>query len=92
MNQDLNLQVPLLLQQVNAFILFAQVLFLPSQQRFTRAALASKKDRLESLEKRLEVLTLVGRCTCSLKFLSAPSRKWYSVKNVNSIKKIIVIL
>ena len=32
-----------------------QVLFLPTQQRYTRAALASKKDRLESLEKKLEV-------------------------------------
>lgn len=32
----------------------AQVLFLPSQNRYTRANLASKKDRLESLEKRLE--------------------------------------
>ncbi|XP_001630383.2 cell division cycle 5-related protein [Nematostella vectensis] len=34
---------------------YAQVLFLPSQQRYTRAAMASKKDRLESLEKRLEL-------------------------------------
>jgi len=32
----------------------AQVLFLPSQQRYTRANLAGKKDRIESLEKRLE--------------------------------------
>ncbi|KAK6635552.1 CDC5 cell division cycle 5-like protein [Polyplax serrata] len=32
----------------------AQVLFLPSQNRYTRANLASKKDRLESLEKRLD--------------------------------------
>uniref|UniRef100_A0A6M2DDQ3 Putative mrna splicing protein cdc5 myb superfamily n=1 Tax=Xenopsylla cheopis TaxID=163159 RepID=A0A6M2DDQ3_XENCH len=32
----------------------AQVLYLPSQNRYTRANLASKKDRLESLEKRLE--------------------------------------
>ncbi|XP_046392890.1 cell division cycle 5-like protein [Ischnura elegans] len=32
----------------------AQVLFLPSQNRYTRANLASKKDRLESLDKRLE--------------------------------------
>lgn len=31
-----------------------QVLFLPSQNRYTRANLASKKDRLESAEKRLE--------------------------------------
>ena len=31
-----------------------QVLFLPSQNRYTRANLASKKDRLESQEKRLE--------------------------------------
>lgn len=32
-----------------------QVLFLPSQNRYTRANLASKKDRIESLEKRLEL-------------------------------------
>lgn len=32
----------------------AQVLFLPSQNRYTRANLASKKDRIESLDKRLE--------------------------------------
>ncbi|CAG0900332.1 unnamed protein product [Cyprideis torosa] len=32
----------------------SQVLFLPTQGRYTRANLASKKDRLESLEKRLE--------------------------------------
>ncbi|KAK7575556.1 hypothetical protein V9T40_011842 [Parthenolecanium corni] len=31
-----------------------QVLFLPSQGRYTRASLASKKERLESLEKELE--------------------------------------
>ena len=32
----------------------AQVLFLPTQQRYTRANLAGKKDRIESMEKRLE--------------------------------------
>ncbi|KAG1677882.1 Cell division cycle 5-like protein [Nymphon striatum] len=32
----------------------SQVLFMPSQNRYTRANLASKKDRIESLEKRLE--------------------------------------
>ena len=32
----------------------AQVLFLPAQGKYTRASLASKKDRIESLEKRLE--------------------------------------
>lgn len=31
-----------------------QVLYLPNQQRYTRANLASKKDRLESLQKRFE--------------------------------------
>ncbi len=35
--------------------LFVKVLFLPSQNRYTRANLASKKDRIESLDKRLEV-------------------------------------
>ncbi|XP_055370722.1 cell division cycle 5-like protein [Condylostylus longicornis] len=33
----------------------SQVLYLPSQNRYTRANLASKKDRLESAERRLEV-------------------------------------
>nr|CAG4638299.1 EOG090X02CC [Cyclestheria hislopi] len=32
----------------------SQVLFVPSQNRYTRASLASKKDRLECLERRLE--------------------------------------
>ena len=32
----------------------AQVLYLPSQRRYTRANLASKKDRIESLRDRLE--------------------------------------
>lgn len=33
---------------------YSQVLYLPSQNRYTRANLASKKDRIESQEKRLE--------------------------------------
>lgn len=33
----------------------SQVLYLPSQNRYTRASLASKKDRIESCEKRLEL-------------------------------------
>nr|CAG4643777.1 EOG090X02CC [Lepidurus arcticus] len=33
----------------------SQVLYLPSQNRYTRASLASKKDRLESVEQRLEI-------------------------------------
>lgn len=33
---------------------YAQVLFLPTQNRYIRASLASKKDRIQSLEKRLE--------------------------------------
>nr|CAG4645390.1 EOG090X02CC [Lynceus sp. MCZ IZ 141354] len=32
----------------------SQVLYVPSQTRYTRASLASKKDRLEALERRLE--------------------------------------
>ena len=36
---------------------YGQVLYLPSQNRYTRANLASKKDRIESLEKRLEVIS-----------------------------------
>lgn len=38
---------------------YAQVLFIPSQNRFTRASLASKKERIESFEKRLEVIMLL---------------------------------
>ncbi|KAM9316916.1 cell division cycle 5-like protein [Gastrophryne carolinensis] len=34
---------------------YSQVLYLPGQGRYTRANLASKKDRIESLEKRLEI-------------------------------------
>lgn len=34
---------------------YAQVLYLPSQNRYTRANLVGKKDRIESLEKRLEL-------------------------------------
>jgi pre-mRNA-splicing factor CDC5/CEF1 len=34
---------------------YSQVLFLRSQNRFTRASLASKKERIESLDKQLEV-------------------------------------
>ncbi|KAL7862212.1 hypothetical protein SRHO_G00136530 [Serrasalmus rhombeus] len=34
---------------------YSQVLYLPGQNRYTRANLASKKDRIESLEKKLEV-------------------------------------
>ncbi|CAG0915920.1 unnamed protein product [Notodromas monacha] len=33
---------------------YKQVLYLPQQQRFTRASLASKKERVEALEKNLE--------------------------------------
>ncbi|XP_041352157.1 cell division cycle 5-like protein [Gigantopelta aegis] len=33
---------------------YSQVLYLPSQNRYTRANLASKKDRIDSLDKRLE--------------------------------------
>uniref|UniRef100_A0A3Q2VT78 Cell division cycle 5-like protein n=1 Tax=Haplochromis burtoni TaxID=8153 RepID=A0A3Q2VT78_HAPBU len=34
---------------------YGQVLYLPTQNRYTRANLASKKDRIESLEKKLNV-------------------------------------
>ncbi|KAF6737409.1 Cell division cycle 5-like protein [Oryzias melastigma] len=34
---------------------YGQVLYLPAQNRYTRANLASKKDRIESLEKKLEM-------------------------------------
>ncbi|CAD7676685.1 unnamed protein product [Nyctereutes procyonoides] len=34
---------------------YSQVLYLPGQSRYTRANLASKKDGIESLEKRLEI-------------------------------------
>ena len=32
-----------------------QVLFLPNEKRYTRAMMASKKDRVDSFEKRLEI-------------------------------------
>ncbi|KTG45265.1 hypothetical protein cypCar_00029376 [Cyprinus carpio] len=35
---------------------YSQVLYLPGQSRYTRANLASKKDRIESMEKKLEAL------------------------------------
>lgn len=34
---------------------YSQILFLPSKNRFTRANTASKKDRIESAEQKLEV-------------------------------------
>ena len=34
---------------------YSQVLFLPNSNRFTRASVASRKDKIDSLEKRLEV-------------------------------------
>lgn len=34
---------------------YAQVMYSPSQNRYTRANLASKKERIESLEKQLDV-------------------------------------
>uniref|UniRef100_A0AAQ5XUV3 CDC5 cell division cycle 5-like (S. pombe) n=1 Tax=Amphiprion ocellaris TaxID=80972 RepID=A0AAQ5XUV3_AMPOC len=41
---------------------YGQVLYLPGQNRYTRANLASKKDRIESLEKKLEVSILQLFC------------------------------
>ena len=37
---------------------YQEVLFIPSQNRYTRASMASTKDRLESLEKQLQVTLL----------------------------------
>lgn len=34
---------------------YAQVLYIPNQNRFTRASVASRKEKIESLEKRLEM-------------------------------------
>ena len=34
---------------------YQEVLFIPSQNHYTRASMASTKDRLESLEKKLQV-------------------------------------
>jgi pre-mRNA-splicing factor CDC5/CEF1 len=49
---------------------YSQVLFLPSRKRFTRANAASKKDRIESAEQKLEVnrQTLVVERRSSLVF------------------------
>lgn len=38
---------------------YSQVLYLSGQNRYTRANLASKKDRIESLEKKLEVQAIL---------------------------------
>merc|ERR1712051_511242 len=51
----------------------SQVLFLPTQSRYTRANLASKKDRIESLEKRLE--TNRGHMTKEAKKASKTEKK-----------------
>lgn len=48
------------------FSLFPQVLYLPGQNRYTRANLASKKDRIDSLEKKLEVREKHLRCNTSV--------------------------
>ena len=46
---------------------YSQVLYLPGQSRYTRANLASKKDRIESQEKRLEVgILLIFNLKCVL--------------------------
>jgi len=65
---------------------YAQVLFVPSQTRFTRASLASKKERIESLEKRLEVtcpflcfLRLSVRSLQTGVVLSASHCIWFTV-------------
>ena len=34
---------------------YQEVLFIPSQNRYTQASMATTKDRLESLEKKLQV-------------------------------------
>lgn len=50
---------------------YSQVLYLPSQNRYTRANLASKKDRIESLDKRLEVRKgkVLAKCNFIIFFL-----------------------
>ena len=46
-----NLEKPKLKISITSF----QVLFLPNEKRYTRAMMASKKDRVDSFEKRLEI-------------------------------------
>ena len=41
---------------------YQEVLFIPSQNRYTRASMASNKDRLESLEKALQVQYMYSMC------------------------------
>lgn len=57
--RDLTILVPIkffcLLLKLLILSASAQVLYLPTQNRYTRANLASKKDRIESLEKKLDV-------------------------------------
>lgn len=54
------------------FSLFPQVLYLPGQNRYTRANLASKKDRIDSLEKKLEVREKHLRCNTSVEKKKTP--------------------
>ncbi|XP_023618067.1 cell division cycle 5-like protein isoform X2 [Myotis lucifugus] len=62
---------------------YSQVLYLPGQSRYTRANLASKKDRIESLEKRLELalqeynLTVANSDRCDNNHLLGPASHQY---------------
>ncbi len=50
----------------------AQVLYLPSQSRYTRASLANKKDRIESMKERLETNRFVFYLTFCFKKVLQP--------------------
>jgi len=47
---------------------YKQVLFIPALNKYTRASMASSKDRLESLEKKLQVHTYVCISINSIKY------------------------
>lgn len=57
---------------------YSQVLYLHGQSRYTRANLASKKDRIESVEKKLEVRSSETSCVLHTSFAS---NRWRCLAN-----------
>ncbi len=57
---------------------YSQVLYLHGQSRYTRANLASKKDRIESVEKKLEVRSSETSCVLHTSFASS---RWRCLAN-----------
>ena len=56
---------------------YSQVLYLPALKKYTRANLANKKERIESLEKRLEVSTITGHHCSKEPTQQVKFSKWF---------------